>query len=265
MTAQGGTAGALNSGLDVLEALATQSQGLGVTEVARRTGLDKGNVHRLLRALEHRGYVEQDPTTKRYSATVMTLTLARSVLHGLDLLTCARVVMGPLSQEVGESVHVAKRTRVGAVYIAQVRQPGRVSVETEIGAQPVIHATATGKSLYLYDDEESVRSVLELPLYAYTEHTLTTVSALMAELATTVERGYAIDDEEMTLDVRCVAAPIFDMYGSVTACIGISGPSSRVSHARLGELGEHVRLAAETVTNYMGGRLPQPSDAHPRP
>jgi len=162
-------------------------------------------------------------------------------------------------------VHVAKRTRVGAVYIAQVRQAGRISIETEIGAQPIIHATATGKALYLHDDEDSVRSILDLPLIPLTDRTVTTVSDFMAELQRTAERGYAVDDEEMTLDVRCVAAPIFDMYGSVTACIGISGPSSRISHARLGELGEQVRVAAETVTNYMGGRVLRPSDAHPRP
>lgn len=256
--------GALHSGLDILEVLATESRGLGVSEVARRAGLDKGNTHRILRSLEGRGYVEQDALTKRYTASAFVLTLARTVLHGIDLVTAAQAEMQALSERTNESVHLAKRTRSGGVYVAQVRQPGRISVETEIGAQPIVHATATGKALYCQDSEDDLVVVLDLPLMQFTERTVSSLTALHQELLLTRQRGYAIDDEELTLDVRCVAAPIFDTYGSVTACVGISGPTSRVTPERLGELGEEVRVAAITITNNVGGRLPMKHDAPPR-
>jgi len=257
--------GALNSGLDILETIASEQGGLGVTEIARRTALDKGNVHRLLRSLEARGYVEQDAHSKKFTASALVLSLARTVLQSIDLLPAARQAMQDLSDATGESVHMAKRTRLGGIYIAQVRQPGRLSIETEIGAQPIVHATATGKALYFLDNEETLGSVLEFPLTAFTARTVTSVDALKAELATVRERGYALDDEELTPEVRCVAAPIFDLYGVVTACIGISGPASRVSSERLSELGESVRAAANTITQNVGGRLPQELGAHPRP
>ena len=256
--------GALHSGLDILEVLATESRGLGVSEIARRTGLDKGNAHRILRSLESRGYVEQDPTSKRYTASAFVLALARTVLHGIDLVTAAQTEMQALSDRTGESVHMAKRTRSGGVYVAQFRQPGRISVETEIGAQPIVHATATGKALYCQDSGVALEQVLDLPLIQFTERTVGSIPVLMEELRRTRERGYAIDDEELTLDVRCVAAPIYDIYGVVTACVGISGPTTRVPPERLGELGEEVRLAAITITNNVGGRLPSLNDAHPR-
>ncbi|MBL8930676.1 MAG: IclR family transcriptional regulator [Kineosporiaceae bacterium] len=258
------TSGNLGTGLDILETLASAHGGLGVSEVARRLGSDKGNVHRALQALVHRGYVDQDPRSKQYTVSARVLTLARSVLHGLDLVAVSRIEMQRLSYEVGESVHLATRTRAGGVYVAQVRQPGRVSVETEIGAQPVVHATATGKALFCLADAAELDRVLADPLPAYTATTRTTRAAFEAELDLTRTRGYALDDEELTPDVRCVAAPIFDIFGDVVASIGISGPANRFTHERLGELGIHVGVAANTITHHVGGRVPARFDAHPR-
>jgi len=264
MTSDSRGSGALHSGLDILEVLAAESHGLGVSEIARRSGVDKGNAHRILRSLETRGYVEQDPNSKRYTASAFVLTLARTVLHGIDLVTAAQAEMHALSDRSGESVHMAKRTRSGGVYVAQVRQPGRISVETEIGAQPIVHATATGKALFCQESGSALEQVLNLPLIQFTHNTVGSIAALQQELERTRERGFAIDDEELTLDVRCVAAPIYDTYGSVTACVGISGPTTRVTPERLGELGKEVRLAAITITKNVGGRLPTETDARPR-
>jgi DNA-binding IclR family transcriptional regulator len=152
MTLNVSQSGALSNGLEVLETVCADPNGLGVSEVARITNLDKGNVHRILRSLEIRGYVEQNRTSKKYRASSHVLSLARSVLRGLDIIGLARPVMRDLSIESGESVHLAQRTRFGGVYVAQERQRGRITIETEIGASPIIHATATGKELLCFEE-----------------------------------------------------------------------------------------------------------------
>lgn len=254
---RGRAAGALASGLDILELLAQEPDGLGATAAARVLGLDKGNAHRLLRMLEERGYVEQDPTTKAFRASVQLVSLAGNLLRSMDLVSVARPVMRRLSDETGEAVHLARRTRAGGVYVAQERQKGGiVTVETEIGAQPVIHATATGKALYCMAAEAVVRRVVHEPLQAFTTSTLTSVAALLDDLRGVRERGFAVDDEELNLEVRCVAAPIFDIYGLPVASIGLSGPAARIARSRVDDLGDQVRAAAEQITRESGGHVP---------
>ncbi|GAA0268569.1 IclR family transcriptional regulator [Actinomadura nitritigenes] len=259
-------AGALASGLDILETLAGSAEGMGVTAIARAAGQDKGNAHRLLRMLEERGYVEQDPHTKAYRASVQLVSLAGQLLRGLDVVTTAQRTMRELSSQTGEAVHLARRTKSGAVYVAQERQGGGiVTVETEIGAQPVIHATATGKALYCLAAGEELERVVRQPLRSFTIRTITSMDALAADLERVRERGYAVDDEELNLDVRCVAAPVFDMYGTPVASIGLSGPAARVGLSRVDELGKQVLAAAVRITEEMGGHVPVTFGAHPTP
>ena len=255
--------GALLRGLKVLELVCSSRAGFGVSEIARLTGIEKGNVHRILKTLESVGYVAQDGPTKRYRGEAEVLALARAALGGMDIITVARQPMIQLSEETGESVHLAQRTRRGGVYVAQKRQPGRIIIETEIGAHPIIHATATGKALTAFEDWSQVQDLVASPMMAFTEKTITSAEALQADLARVRERGYAFDDEELTPDVRCVAAPIFDFFGAVIGCVGISGPSSRMNDERLGVMGLKVRDAADAITQKLGGRPPLRVDAPP--
>ena len=262
MTLNVSQSGALSNGLEVLETVCADPNGLGVSEVARITNLDKGNVHRILRSLEIRGYVEQNTTSKKYRASSHVLSLARSVLRGLDIIGLARPVMRDLSIESGESVHLAQRTRFGGVYVAQERQRGRITIETEIGASPIIHATATGKALLCFEEWEIVESLLAKPLVKFTETTIDSIESFKSELIQVRELGYAIDNEELTDDVRCAAAPIFDFSGTVIACVGMSGPSSRIEFERLSVMGQMVFDAAKEITRRAGGHYPFMGSTH---
>jgi IclR family acetate operon transcriptional repressor len=234
-----------------------------VSEIARLTGIEKGNAHRILKTLESVGYVSQHGETKKYRGEAEVLALARTALGGMDIITIARQSMTAISEETGESVHLAQRTKRGGVYVAQKRQPGRITIETEIGAHPIIHATATGKALTAFDEFSQIEDLIQNPMTAFTQKTITSVAEFQADLARVRERGYAIDDEELTPDVRCVAAPIFDFFGAVIGCVGISGPASRMSDQRLGVMGSRIRDAADAITQKLGGRPPQRVDTPP--
>lgn len=255
--------GALLRGLRVLELVCSSRAGYGVSEIARLTGIEKGNAHRILKTLESVGYVSQHGETKKYRGEAEVLALARTALGGMDIITIARQSMTAISEETGESVHLAQRTKRGGVYVAQKRQPGRITIETEIGAHPIIHATATGKALTAFDEFSQIEDLIQNPMTAFTQKTITSVAEFQADLARVRERGYAIDDEELTPDVRCVAAPIFDFFGAVIGCVGISGPASRMSDERLGVMGSRIRDAADAITQKLGGRPPQRVDTPP--
>jgi hypothetical protein len=126
--------GALLRGLKVLELVCSNRAGFGVSEISRLTGIEKGNVHRILKTLESVGYVSQHAETRKYRGEAEVLALARAALGGMDIIAVARQPMMLISEETGESVHLAQRTRRGGVYVAQKRQPGRITIETEIGA-----------------------------------------------------------------------------------------------------------------------------------
>ena len=248
------TAGSLMTGLDVLEALSGLPRPVGVSELARLVDADKGNVHRLLAALEHRGYVRRNAETKMYTLAAGVVQLAGGLLRNMDLVTQARPLMRELVNVTGESVHLAARTVTGGVYIARERLARRVTVETEIGSPVVVHATSTGKALYCRAGESELRELLgSADLESFTQHTITSVEELLADLRRTAERGYALDDEELSAGVRCVAAPVVDISGHVLSSIGMSGPASRLDEERLEKCAALVCDAARTLSEQIGG------------
>lgn len=249
--------GTLEAGLDLLEVLADAPTGpgggFGVTELARRVGADKGNVHRLLGVLQRRGYVTQDPLTRRWSVTVAVVALAGRVLRGLDLRTAATPVLVALVSETGETAHLAVATRSGGLYIAQERPTGRLSVETELGGAPLLHATATGKALLAWRSPDERARLISPPLVRPTPASLATRRVLEADLDGVRSRGFAIDDEEFQPGVRCVAAPVRDLRDEVVGTVGVSGPVERVSRQRMRTLGGAVVAAADQITAALGG------------
>ena len=257
--------GSLAAGLDIIETLTQNVDGMGVTAIARSLGLDKGNVHRLLQVLEERGYVEQDVATRAYRASGQIVALGGRLLRSLDLVSVSRPIMHDLSVRTGEAVHLAQRTRSGAVYVARDSQSAGVTVETEIGAQPAIHVTATGKAIYCFSTKEELEEILPQPLTAYTGRSITSLEALLVNLREAQERGYAVDVGELSRDVNCVAAPIFDIYGMPSGSIGFSAPATRMGRSRIEELGRLVHTASVRITEETGGHVPSTIGAHPTP
>jgi IclR family acetate operon transcriptional repressor len=252
--------GTLETGLDLLEVLSMlpdPAQGVGVTGLAELVGADKANVHRLLVVLERRGYVLQDPTSRRWTLSVAVVRLAGRVLRSLDVRQAAAPVLRRLVLEQGETAHLAVATATGGLYVLQERPEGRVSVETDLGAAPVLHASATGKALLAWSEPSERRSQLPRMLEPYTPRTIRDQVALESDLRSVRRRGYAVDDEELQEGVRCVAAPVFDLGGSVVATVGLSGPVDRVPKARLPSLGRAAMSAAQEVSLALGASSTQ--------
>lgn len=241
----------------LMEALANADSPLGVTELARLMAMDKGAVSRMLRTLGNAGFVSQDPVTRSYRLGLTLVHLGQKVLRQLDLRAAVRPALERLAACSGECAHVAVLVDGRALYIDQVAPSRGVSIDAPIGTLGPLHCTALGKSLLAFQPEVSREALLQaLDLEAFTRRTLTDVDSVRRDMGLVRESGISFDDEEFSVGVRCIAAPIFKHDGSVAASIGVSGPSPRVTDDRLKEWGAVLREEASGVSAALGWKPP---------
>lgn len=237
----------LARGLEILNLLANAENGMGITEFAHHLNIDKSSASRLLQTLANYGYAEQDADTRRYVLGPRILTLSNSVLNRMPLRDHAHPVLRQLTRATGECSHMAILSQGKALYIDQVESPSILRVETEIGTMAPLHCTALGKVLLAFN-----RASMPETLNAYTPRTITDPATLKLHMEQVYRQGYATDDEEHVLGVRCIAAPVYGFRGRVQGAIGISGPTGRVTYDNLPKLAEHVIELANELSRRLG-------------
>jgi IclR family acetate operon transcriptional repressor len=239
--------------LRTLELLVAAHAPLGVTEIAGQLELDKANAHRTLAALVRHGYVEQDPSTRRYGATVRVVELARKVLDSRDLTVVAAPHLKSLWASSGENTHLAVLAGDHVVYVSTLNGTTILSANATIGQSQPLHCTATGKAIVANLPRGIAESLIRsIDLESFTPRTINVPAALEKELAGVRATGYAVDDREYHPGVRCVAAPVFDI-GGVTAALGVSAPADRLDADRLGVIAPIVADTAARVSRELGG------------
>lgn len=246
----------------ILEILA-EARELGVSEVARRLGLSKGSVHRLLTTLATCGYVEKNPGNDRYRLTYRMFLVGGRAAERYRLPELAAPVMEQLALETGENVNlgVLEGRRVINLHRVPGRHPVRLHLDISGGAPA--HATGLGKVLLASLPPEALRRLLgRAPLERLTPRTIRTRTALRRELEVVAARGYAVDDEECSLGLRCVAAPIRDARGTVVAAISVAAPAFRLPRERLVSLAAKVMAAAREISGGLGWS-PRAAAHHP--
>jgi IclR family transcriptional regulator, KDG regulon repressor len=242
---------ALARGLVVLEELVSAEQPLGVTELAKRLGIDKSAVHRLLATLIASGFVEQDQSTRLYRPTSKTIWLGSRLLARFDVRNHAAPYLGELARRTGFASHLVVLAQGRALYVGQERSPSTITVDIPIGGIAPPTCTAVGKALLADLTPDELLPYLDR-LERHTPKTIVTPEALRSELALTQQRGFAVDDEEFHLGVRCVASPIRNHAGKATAAIGVSGPVADLHLELLPRVAEVVRHVAEAISARMG-------------
>jgi IclR family KDG regulon transcriptional repressor len=250
---EAGKRGALTTGMRTLELLCSSHNPLGVTDIADRLEIDKANAHRTLAALLRLGYVEQDHSTRRYSASVKVVELARAVLESRDLTVVAAPHLKSLWAATSENTHLAVLAGDHVVYVSMLNGTTMLSANTAIGQSGPLHCTATGKSIVAnLPRAASAGLISRLDFEAFTPRTLTDPAAYEKELAQVRVTGYAVDDREYHAGVRCVAAPVFGI-GGVMASLGISAPADRLDNERLAVIAPLVVDTAGRVSRELGG------------
>jgi DNA-binding IclR family transcriptional regulator len=245
----------LDRALDLLEALASADEDVGLSQLTERTGLALGTAHRLLGSLMERGYVAQDKASKLYGPGPKLLEVAARAAKNrrFGLARLARPLLQELTTATGETSNLLILQGQEGVYSEQAPSPHLVRMFTEVGQRVPLYCTGGGKAILSGFTPEQLETYLALVrLVRYTPTTLTTAEQLRADLANAKTQGFAIDDEEREAGVCCVAAPIFDRYGRTVAALSISGPTTRMNRERAIVLGPAVRSAAERCSAELG-------------
>ena len=210
----------------LLELLARAGGRLGLTELAERSGLPLGTVHRLLATLGAAGYVRQDGD-RRYALGTALLPLGDAATRLLG--GWAQPFLVRLVEVGGETANLAVLEDDRVLYLAQAPGRHRMRMFTEVGRRVLPHTTAVGKVIMAWQDEVQVRRVLaRLGLPAHTPRSITTASAFLFELARVRREGWAMDDEEEEEGVRCLSVPVGPGVTAVAA-LSVSGPASRLA------------------------------------
>lgn len=249
--------------MKILECLSLE-RSLGVTELAKRLNEDNGKlsmnkstVYRFLTSLKELGYVRQDPETEQYSMTLKLFEVGTTVLDRLELWREAQPVIKQVAQATRETVHLASLEGDDLVYLSKIEsgQTLRVAMNSRVGRRAPTYCTGLGKTLLAHLAPDHVTEILTREkMVRFTEQTITKREDLDRELETIRSRGYAIDNEEHEIGVRCVAAPIYDNAGGVIAAISISVPSVRLTEADIPPYAETVMRAAREISRRLGHR-----------
>ena len=237
----------------VLEELATEKSGIGVTALSLRLELHKSTVHRLLNALVSLGYVEKSHGTSKYQLGLKLIELTSLHINKLELKTEAAPLLRELLKITGQPIHLATMMQKDAVYIDKVESINSLRMYSQIGRRLPLHCTAVGKCLLSGLSVEELDIFIDtLELKKYTSNTLINKADLIAELQIVKIRGWAIDDEEFERGIRCIGAPLFDYRGKVMAAISTSGPFGDVSIKKDGEFAKDVVDIAQKISYRMG-------------
>ncbi|RVP56876.1 IclR family transcriptional regulator [Sinorhizobium medicae] len=241
-----------------LLAIIAEGDGSTLTTLSERSGMAPSTVHRLLTSLAQHGMATNDTETGTWTVGVKAFEIGNAFLRFRKLGTISRPFLKRLMDESGETANIGIEDDGDVVFISQVESHAPMRAFFRPGRRGPIHASGIGKAiLSTWSDTEIAKTLNGRPLPCFTGRTLATLPDLIRNVQEIRFRGWSIDDEEHTLGMRCIAAPLFNEYDEAIGGISISGPSVRVDDERLVVLGPAVRRTADELTRAIGGHRPE--------
>ena len=242
----------------LLEAISEAEEGISLSDLAMQVGLAPSTTHRLLNTLEQLRFVHQDIELGRWYVGGNAFHIGNAFLNTRDFVAHSRPYLRRLMEESGETANLGVVDDAEAVILAQVQCREMMRMMVPLGSRSPLHASGVGKALLAQMDDDEVAAVLHRRgLSAITEHTIRSAPALREALAEIRSRGWAQDDEEHAIGLRCVASAFYDEHGEALGAVSISGPRSRILDTRLPQLGRLVADVAAEITKELGGRQPE--------
>lgn len=238
--------------ISILDILALKADvGVSLAELCSLINIPKSSTYRYLVTLQELGLAERKNNDRYYLGTKV-IELAGAYLLKSDLRNDSQSALEELAELTGETVHLAVPSGTEVVYIAKVESKHALSMFSHIGARLPMHCTALGKAILAFSDPDDLHAVISRPLITRTPNSITSVDALKNELTMIRSQGFAIDNEENEIGIRCVGAPIFDYTTKPIGAISVSAPRERMDQVRCITLGPLVHQAAQKVSKRKG-------------
>ncbi|WP_424812966.1 IclR family transcriptional regulator [Roseococcus sp. YIM B11640] len=242
----------LHRGLEVLDCFATRNS-WGLADLASHLGQSKPTIFRVLHTLEQFGYITKEAASGRYVPGLRLHALGSAAVRHEQLRWQALPPLQDLAESTGETVHVGI-LHDGVIVTVQIVEGTRaVRMHSSVGKRSPAHASALGKVLMAYLPDAEVDAVVAAHgLTRFTARTITTPEALRETLHRVRLDGYAQDEEEIEVGLRCLSAPITDHAGRPTAALAISAPASRMDPERVTALIPQVKATALRISRMLG-------------
>lgn len=240
--------GAVLHTLAILESFDPAHPTQSLSEISRRLAIPKASAYRYVKTLAGRGYLVMEREQKRYALGPRLLILAQQHDQQLGGLWAARPILSDLAMATGETAHFGILVGDDVVYLEIAESPQRVRAYVQKGDRLPAHAVAAGKAILAHSQPDLVDRFCRRTLSRLTEATIVDAAAFREELARTRRRGYGVNSGEWIAEVTGISAPVFASRGGVVAAIGIAGPTSRLSRAKIAPTGRVVCEHAQQLT-----------------
>lgn len=223
-----------------------------IKEIAERTSLSKGTIHRIVTTLVELGYVEKSHDSL-YSLGLKVTSLSAVILNHLEITNVAQESLNELAKETNLTSHLGTIDNDSLLYLSKANSNLSIQTTSYIGQRSYLHSTSLGKAICAYLPEERVVSgLLSKGMPKFTENTILTVDEYLHEILKVRDCGYAVDNEENEMYVRCIAAPIFDHNNKVVASISVSGSVIHIKEQSISQLAKRVTATAVIISKKMG-------------
>jgi len=242
----------------IIETLAEDDEGYRLSDLAVRTGLSTSTAHRLLTTLEKRRFVQFDRDGSKWHVGAQSFVVGSTFVRRRNFATQAMPYLRKLRDQTRETANLAVVDDESIIVLTRMESREIMRSLTKVGGRVAMVASGVGKAvLATYSDDDVNAIIRRQGMPRLTEKSIVRPGALFRELETIRRQGYAVDDEEARIGLRCVAAVVYSDSSEPLAAISVSGMTSRVTAARLPALGQTVREVAAELTLALGGVMPE--------
>ena len=236
----------------LIEALAAHPAGASLQTLANATLLAKSTAHRLLSSLVALGYAVQDPDSGRYRLTLKMFELSSGIVNSMDIMSVAKVHLERLAQRTGEAVHLVLRDGWDIIYIYKT-ESGPMRMASRVGLRSPLYCTGVGKAILACLPPQEADEIWQHSTpRKLTEKTITTQEELHRQLEQVRSQGYAVDDEENELGIRCVAVAIPGPGGRPETAFSISGLAPYMTGDRIRRIAALALSTRDDILRDMG-------------
>lgn len=246
----------VESVFNLLEIFCKNNRPLGITTLSNMMLMGKSSVFQMIKVLENLEYIEKDEHNDKYVLTTKLLELMNLSMSGYYQRTNIHNYLKKISDHTGKWTYFGLRNNKNRiVYVDRYASENALSVYTNIGDSPLPHCTAHGKALIAFLTIEEIEEVIKDGLEKFTDKTLVTKEALLEDLRKIRNQGYAFDDEERMIGVRCIAAPVFNSHKDVIGAIGISGLIQSMPDSAMLKYAAYIKDVADHMSVVLGNEL----------
>jgi len=243
--------------LQIIESIHNAKTGLSIQELAEILNKNRTTLHHQVSTLVRMGYLFRDSVTRKYDIGSHLIEIGQRYLNRLDIRRVAHIHLERLSRRLDETVNLLILRNFELVYIDKfdfTQRVGDLKPSFYIGASTQAYATAAGKVLLASLSEEEIDNMLSRnDLVARTEHTITDPTTLKKELKIIFCQGFAVDNEEHQIGVKCIAVPLINNRPQVVAAISVSGPAGRFKASYMTEsILPELKKTADTISRALG-------------